>query len=426
MTLTTQAQPPEIRKKLLMADFKGGNNKDYLLEAWPLGYNDLFTVKMTWGRVGALNPQSKVKTMSRYQIEKLLQEKVEKGYNYLDLHSPSSVLSLPSADISAPALITTAQIHPKVETLVQDIFSEAGESIASFLSVSLDALSQRQIKEGRVLLNKMTPYTSYALEDPTSQKWGIARDMVLEFMRVIPTKAPARLSRIEVQQDLIQGFMRDLYKQEERLDALEAGLATVLPSVKTEGQHPYERLGCEIEWIEHPERDAPDIVEYIKSKSHHSRPMKLLDIYKVHIPPERDAFLQNERGKSRIETLSHGTHTKNVRHILHNKGKGSGLRVPQHSQVSNGSAYGRGIYLGYPAKNYSYVSSTRAPKIILICDTAIGKHYTPPTSHDYKGPPEGYDSLWAIPGTSDYIQFAEVIVFQANQVTIKYVATFQH
>src|SRR5262249_32890900 len=123
-------------------------NKWWQIEVWDLG-GGRARMRTTWGRVGAA-PQCQDKTVSMSEVQRKIQEKRSKGYQELDLHVPQAAAAAPAVTTTAPAAV----LPPKVERLLDLIFSEAGNHIASYLAVSVDALSQAQIRRGRDLLDQ--------------------------------------------------------------------------------------------------------------------------------------------------------------------------------------------------------------------------------------------------------------------------------
>src|SRR5262245_22529848 len=123
---------PLVRRKFVLADLRNNHNKFWLVEYWPEG-----RLKTTWGRVGVM-PQCKEKLdVSIHEMQKLIHEKESKGYVEIDLHRPATPVTVePSLDA-------------RVASLVDLIYSEANDKIASYLAVGMDALSQAQISEGR-------------------------------------------------------------------------------------------------------------------------------------------------------------------------------------------------------------------------------------------------------------------------------------
>src|ERR671928_1699485 len=122
-TTTTPSGEPAERRKFQLTNLDGNNNKYYLVETWPLADGQVF-FRATYGRVGSA-PQVDEKVASAAWVERKIREKTGKGYQEVTLHRPAVVAA-------APAPIV--QVAPKVQQLVDYIYAEAGEKIASYLS----------------------------------------------------------------------------------------------------------------------------------------------------------------------------------------------------------------------------------------------------------------------------------------------------
>jgi poly [ADP-ribose] polymerase len=158
----------------------------------------------------------------------------------------------------------------------------------------------------------------------------------------------------------------------------------------------------------------------------HGYKVRVRDVFEVCIPEERKAYEQNKRGTGYRELLFHGTHNRNVRHILR-----QGLICPR--TASNGRMFGNGIYLANRAsKSTNYCAAGRAgyPNMLFVVEAALGKTYFAPTSKGYNKPPAGYDSVCGKAGhTRSWgafsLQHDEFILYRPEQQTIRYLITFE-
>ena len=144
------ARTPDSRRKFQLTEFGGNHNKWWQVEVWDLGGGTVH-MRTTWGRVGA-TPQSKDRLCGEVEVQRTIQDKKAKGYQELDLHTPR--VGTPAALPAGGGPAATPDLPRKVVELLDLIFKEAGERIASYLAVAVDALSQAQIRRARDLLGQ--------------------------------------------------------------------------------------------------------------------------------------------------------------------------------------------------------------------------------------------------------------------------------
>jgi poly [ADP-ribose] polymerase len=413
-------EPPVERMMYQLTDLADNHNKFYLVELWPQTDGNV-RFRATWGRVGA-KPQVKEKLATRREVERQIDEKLRKGYRRVELHEPKA-----EAPGSADAIQTREsipEIHPKISELVEWVFVEAGEHIQSYLAVPVDALSQAQVDEGRRLLAEaQSLFLRYRLNPFRREQNHAALSVTIQaYYNSIPTRLPARIDREEV----IKRYCNEFAEQEERLNQLEAAISTI----KEQRLHPnytrYQMLGARLNVLSAEDEVRTSLLEYIKRTQAHGYEVKVREVFEVEIPAERKAYEANKRGTSHRELLFHGTHTRNVRHILR-----SGLICPK--APSNGRMLGNGIYLANRStKSTNYCSSSKkdVPKMLLIVEAALGKRYEAPTAQ-VKEPPRGYDSVWGKAGHTRIAAAApqtllndEFVVYSPAQQTIRYLVTF--
>ncbi len=374
---------PEIRRKFVLADLHNNHNKFWLVEYWPDG-----RMKTTWGRVG-VTPQGKEKlAVSPHEMQKLIREKEAKGYVEIDLHRPD-----------APMTNTTG-LDPRVAALVQLIYTEANDRIASYLAVGLDVLSQWQISEGRARLLNIQQLAA------SRQNRKRLVEAVEQYFNVIPTRLPARIEIDEV----VNNFVANLAEHEDRLNQLEAALATQHSAAPLPGLD-----GVELDVLAQESRAYQQIEDYVHRTAGGAR---VRDIFTVTIVAEREAWEKETHGKKNVRALFHGTRACNVRHILR-----SGLIIPQ--MAANGSRWGRGIYFAdMSRRSLNYCSTRSAPyKLLFIADVALGKAKKmdgdDPT---LRKAPRGYHSVW---GIKSYSGMDEFVIYAPSQQTIRAIATIE-
>jgi poly [ADP-ribose] polymerase len=401
---------PTVRRRFQLTNFQGNNNKYYLVETWSLAGNDVF-FRATYGRVGA-TPQIDERITDQQWVERKICEKVKKGYLEVELHSP---LTPTQPSVQSP------RIDPHVQQLVDYIYAEAGDNIASYLAVDVNALSQTQIAQGRTML-QMAQQQYVAWRTTQSQApFRALAETVEQFYNTIPTQLPRRIEHEQVVLD----FCTEFDKQEDRLNQLEAALATYAVQQQQPQLSHYDLLGADLALLPPSDRRHNAICKYIARTCGHGYKVNVHDIFAVTIPNERQAFEANTLGCRCIETLFHGTPSQNVRHILR-----SGLICPR--TASHGRMFGHGIYFANQctkSANYCSVSRRNRPYMLLLADVAIGRPFI---AHDslpnLTAPPPGYDSVLGKAGKTmawgGSLRFDEHIVYNAAQQTLRFLVTF--
>jgi poly [ADP-ribose] polymerase len=407
------------------------NNKDYLYKVWDRGGNNVHVVGI-FGRVGETHVTWNYGPITRKKFESMIRERIRpeseggKGYKPVDLHKPTvQTVATPSAP--------SVTIDSAVATLTNLIFSESGSHIKTYLATTVEQLSQSQILQGRAYLTQaqnllntlITQSSSSRIRDVIYYAWSATNstlnelvDVVETFYNTIPTRLPRKIERREVTTD----FCSSLSEQEDRLDQLEAAIAT--NKVVTRGGSQVQAIGADIKRVTDP-AIYDQIKKLVTSTAVHGYSIRILDIYEVEIPAERSAYTANKIGVSNKQMLFHGTRNANVLHILR-----SGLIIP--SMASNGRMLGNGIYFANKAsKSTNYCSNTSysAPYMLLIAEAALGNMYIAPQATGYNSPPSGYDSVFGKAGhtrTYGYGTLAndEFVVYKPQQQTIRYLVTF--
>jgi hypothetical protein len=308
-----------------------------------------------------------------------------------------------------------------VQQLVDWIYAEAGEKIASFLACGLDALSEDQIERGRKLLT--LAQTQYGTWQQSQSQAGMTllAGTVQSFYNAVPTQLPGRIDR----QQVVLDFCKAFDEQEDRLNQLEAAIATMSIQQQNPQVSSYDALGAELAPLPQNHPMYGMIVDYIARTTVHGYKVQPRDIFSVSIPGERRAFEANTRGADARELLFHGTAGQNVRHIMR-----SGLICPR--TPSNGRMMGHGIYFANKctkSANYCSTRGRRVPNFLFLAEVAIGKTYIakePMTS--LREAPKGHDSVLGKAGVTKawggHLQYDEFIVYTAAQQSIRYLVTF--
>jgi poly [ADP-ribose] polymerase len=352
------------------------------------------------------------KIASAAWVERKIREKVNKGYQEVMLHRPA---------VAAAAPVSATQLAPKVQQLVDYIYTEAGEKIASYLAVGVDSLSQDQIERGRKLLQlAQTQFTAWQ-QSPAPAALHLLRGTVQSYYNTIPTQLPSRIDR----EQIVQEFCKAFDEQEDRLNQLEAAIATLTVQKHDPRASRYDALAAQIILLSQNDRSYGEIIDLVERTSVYGYKVRLRDIFMLTLPAERRAFEHNDRGRSQVARLFHGTAGHNVRHILR-----SGLICPR--SPSNGRMFGHGIYFANKATkstNYCSVRGRGVPHFLFLADVAIGKSYVAREAmSDLREAPKGHDSVLGKAGHTNAwagrLQYDEFIVYHAPQQTIRYLVTF--
>jgi poly [ADP-ribose] polymerase len=323
---------------------------------------------------------------------------VREGYKELELHCPVATVADPSGEA----------IDPKIVQLTDLIMREAGNMINSYLSVTVDALSANQVNRGRTILKKVVdlrPTTKRKARNIDS--WDATKrqellDLVKEFYNTIPTKLPSKIDPDQI----VREFVADLHEQEDRLDQLEAGLATHTATLT--GQNP---LGdVKIKVTPETSKVYDQIIDYVLRTA--GGRLNVRDVFSIEIPKEREAFEAETVGKSNVLSLFHGTRNHNVRHILR-----SGLIIP--ITPANGRRMGDGVYFSdRTQRSLAYCGGRYNQRLLFVADVALGRIWSTTGTYAGKHAPTGYDSTQGTGAWSGHGD--EFVVYRRSQQSIKY------
>ena len=401
---------PAERRKFQLTNLDGNNNKYYLVELWPLPDQQVF-FRATYGRVGSGAQVDERVTTERW-VEQKIREKTRKGYREVALHRPA----MPATAPLAPSVH-----HPKVQHVIDYIYAEAGEGIASYLAVGVDALSPEQITQGRKLL-ALAQIQHVSWQRDTSQaNFALLSGTVQNFYNAVPTQLPGRIDREKV----VLKFCDQFDEQENRLNQLEAAIATHTVQQQNPSVSRYDALGADIELLAEIDHRYGTICDYIERTAVHGYNVRVRDIFTLSIPEERRRFSADDVGRSKVELLFHGTAGQNVRHILR-----TGLVCPK--TASHGRMFGHGVYFANKCTksvNYCSVRRRNGPQFLFLADVAIGKAFVAKDAmSDLRAAPRGHDSVWGKAGHTKAwggaLNFDEFIVYRAEQQTLRYLVLF--
>lgn len=402
---------PTERRKFQLTNLDGNNNKFYLVETWNLPNNQVF-FRATFGRVGS-NPQIDEKVTNERWVERKIAEKQKKGYVEVALHRPA---------VQVPSTATNViQRDRKVMEIIDYIFHEAGEGIASYLAVGVDALSEEQIEHGRKLLALAQVQFATWENAQTAAHGVLLAGTVQHFYNAIPTKLPSRIDRDHVVLD----FCKNFDEHENRLNQLEAAIATLSVQTHNPDLSHYDTLGADLALLPSGDQAYADICDYIARTAVHGYKIKVREIFTLYNHDERRRFKNNTIGTSNVMQLFHGTAGQNVRHIVR-----SGLICPR--TPSNGRMFGHGIYFANKctkSANYCSVRKRGRPHFLFLADVAVGNQYIAKDAmSDLRTAPKGHDSVWGKAGETlawgGSLAYDEFIVYNNAQQTLRYVVLF--
>lgn len=395
---------PTVRWKGQYTGLDENSNKWWMVEFW----ENEGVMQTSHGRVGATRV-CKPKRATRREVQALIDSKQyrrHQPYKEIDLHVPEVIIEEAGGE----------PIPKEISRIVNDIFTEAGDDIGSYLSVGVDSLSQNQISNGRLILSQVQyEYNEYL---NAHVPIGNVIHLAEKYFNTIPTQLPHKITPEDVTHDLA----RNLADHEERLDQLEAALDT--QAVIKKGASKYSSIGAEIKPVPTYSTEYENLVKYVQDSAGSHYNSRVKDVYEVEIPNEREAFINEQRGSNNIRNLFHGTKFGNLRHIMR-----TGLIIP--SYAAHGSMFGRGIYFADASTKAGQYSSNRRAgyNILLVAQVKLGNQYIAKGTGDWTRPPDGYDSVWGKRGGvrgawSGSLAYNEFVVYYTSQQTIRYLVTF--
>lgn len=395
-TSLVPSRAPDVNRLFQCTFLGGNNNKWWRIELWA----SEGICRRTFGRVGdtCSKPQIDLGADLRFVNSKVREKttatKPDKRYTEV-------VQATKPVDG-----IAGVKIDPDVEPIIKEIAREAGDNIAGYLNVSVDALSLTQIEIGRSTLKEIVERKAK----------NASIDELIALAQKYYTAIPTKLDRKIKPESAAVALASAPDVQEERLDQLVAAIESA-QSEKSGGSI-FDILGAELTLVTGPEYEQ--IAQMIVSTARHAGYIRIRvpKVYSVRIRGEREAYEANTFGKGLVKTLFHGTAAKNVRHILR-----GGLIVPTYH--SNGRAFGNGIYFAdVSSKSINYSVRSVYPRWLFVADVAIGNYLVAEDTYSWNGPPAPYESVWAQEGRRGgmSLSYSEYIVYNRPQQTIKYLA----
>lgn len=380
---------PDVFRKFHKFDPEENSNKFWIVKYW----SRINVLEKTWGREGKTSTTRQWPSVTQAEVEDQIKSKLKEGYHEIELHKVTVT------PVATPAPVSSGD--KRVDELVAVVFKEAGEAIAKYLAVGVDALSVDQLNKGRAKLTEIGKLL------PMTTDINRLKAMVKDYFNIIPPKLPMKYEWDEV----VTKFMRELRNEENKLQQLETALSTYQAQQSGVTSQVLQLGNVEIKVIEPTDKLYGEYTTYVYNTSKR----KVDALFSVNILDERTAFNAETRGKQRVVQLFHGTRTQNVRHILR-----TGLIIPQ--SVTNGWRLGPGVYFSDRAlRSLQYTGSRYDTRhFMFIADVALGKSWQTSGTYNGSSAPQGYDSTW---GTGSWSGNGdEFVVYAQSQQTIKALA----
>lgn len=427
--------PNVVREeKLIMVDITTNTNK-----FWHGRLYDDSSVVTEWGRYAESGGQLKIAGTKSFPskgssfLDSKLKEKLDKGYSMQRVVAavagaePTKVV--PATSLEQLALKQIKYSNPEVPKFIQFLCQTNVHNITSstalkynvstgLFSTPLGLIAQDGIDEARGYLSTINSVLK-------SNNSNVSRfeQAVNNYLRIVPQD----FGRRRVAPNDIFPDIQTVQKQNDILDGLEASLTKAV--VKEEGKEDEkteeEKLfDTQLELLT-DETELERIRALFRATAkdmHYSvKGMKVKRVFVVGINPMTEAYDKYGAKLSNQLELWHGTGTANLLSILK-----SGFKVtPPSTAAIAGKAFGNGIYFArHSTKSLQYARGTwhgthNNTCYMFLNDIALGNYYVPRSSTS-SNPPSGYDSYWAKPGETGYIQNDEIIVFRADQVKPRY------
>src|SRR5271155_5038626 len=452
MATGTASAPNIIESKMYIAvDPVANNNKFWKYERYSTPITEggeTGDLKITWGRVGAENPESQLKSYDEKWLASKIKSKlrgkhdgppyteaqVMDGFAGATTGTPGKALAteqvkkLAVQEIAGDCKITAALVKKLAEANRHELLAVSGGQMdidleTGMVRTPLGVVTSDAVTKARKLLDEMA---SFVKKNKTDDKTFV--NLLSEYLRLVPQKVPHKQGwhtsfiNIIAQNQLLDQLEASVELAEQRTkDAAAASkdgkAAVVLPQV----------FNVKMTLVE----DSSVIAKIKKmydstiSSRHEAGRLKPVRVYEIEIPHMAVAFKSDGSKVGNIRLLWHGTRMFNVLSILK---RGFVLPNQLSTVQTTGAMYGPGLYFSANSTkslnySYGYWDGGRRDSncYMFLVDVAMGKEYIPSYSGNGKKP--GYDSCWAKPGTSGVIN-DEQIVYRTSQANIRYLIEF--
>jgi poly [ADP-ribose] polymerase len=450
---TAATAPSIIESKMYIAvDPIANNNKFWKYERYSTPITEggeTGDLKITWGRVGAENPESQLKTYDEKWLKSKIKSKlrgkhdgppyteaqVMDGFAGATTGTPGKALAthqvtkLAVQEIAGDCKITAALIKKLAEANRHELLAVSGGQMdidleTGMVRTPLGVVTSDAVAKARVLLDDMVTYVK---KNKTDDPKFI--DALQRYLRLVPQKVPGKKGwhttfiDIAAQTQLLDQLETSVDLAEQRIkDAATAKAAGTGDAKPAPQVFNVKMTICEDD----------KIIERIKrmfstggSRNHESARLKPVRIYEIEIPHMATAFKADGTKVGNVKLLWHGTRMFNVLSILK---RGFVLPNQLSTAQTTGAMYGPGLYFSANSTkslnySYGYWDGGRRDSncYMFLVDVAMGKEYIPSYSGNGKKP--GYDSCWAKPGQSG-VYNDEQIVYRTSQANIRYLIEF--
>lgn len=438
---------------LQMTDFAGGNNKFYQMEL----HKDVagkIRIYSAYGRTGKTPakeeriPNSESEGSSEF--DKIQRSKEKKGYRKVDMVSTShgsevgnqKILSQDfkkdkiTTDTGAKAKVA-AKISSAVASLVERLYSEAGQACASQLNGSLQTtasnplgtLSLTQLNEGKAILaevNTLLAKTPSLIDSIDEAVLELSNKFYSAIPQEIPLRPKGDAARREWMRKYALNNAKILDEKGDLIDLLGdvkgmmAGFATDDITAK------YGEMNCVLEEVTVDTfKKIKDFLESTQSR-HHGWKLHAKRIWSVRSKGQK-GYRDYVEKIGNVTPLFHGSRASNILGICK---KGLLLRPP--GAYVTGSMFGNGLYFADQSTKSSQYATARFGGsagggntfFMFVADVGLGriKEYEDSQSHLVKAP-HGYDSVKGVKGRS--LVHNEYITYDIRQNELQYLIEFE-
>ena len=380
----------------------------------------------SYGRVGG-STQTKVYSGGQAKFNSILKAKLKKGYTESKVIEASDDVIVPTGgqDIMTLAMsqvktddVSKVLLKHLIDKNIHNIVSNTKvkyDAATGYFKTALGAISAAGVDEALTLLDsiKATKYKD------TDRFRGL-NDL---YFRIVPTQISNLRSfhslicndqKVQEQRDICEALKSSI-------DIIESTKKAAISKTTSKKKAP-KLFEASLLHLKN-KKEYARIVDYFESSKnsrHGHNNYKITNIFDLSLGKEATEFRSDLPNQME---LFHGTKIANLLSILK-----SGLLMPKYSPGSvSGYMFGQGLYFASQSTkslNYCdgmyYARGASANKIYMfVADIAMG-NYEVPSGCRSQNPPAGYDSYWAQPGKSG-IQNDEMIVFENNQIKLKYI-----
>ncbi len=392
------------------------------------------------------------------EYEKIVQSKRKKGYKDIDVaqraYGSDDAKKITKAIIlnNTPVIASPASnLHSETERLISVLFGSTNKFVAETLKCPLGQLSNKQIDDGRAILNeaKVTKDTNRIIQ------------LTNDFYSLIPhnlgSGARGQMSHL-------------LLDTKDKINAKEYDLDTLLDaksinvSLNSSVFDQYKSLDASLDYVDKSTSVFSwinELVQKTRASNHrHLGNVKVLHAWRLNrnneksvfdktasriakecgkqvVPPQMGSLVKERPddydkdlfSKANVIPLFHGTRTQNITGIIKN-----GFLIRPSGVVITGAMYGNSLYKSSASTksiNYTNISSSYWAKgndskaYLFISDCALGNQLIAKGPYQYtKHNIKPHHSVWAKGGQSGVIN-DEFMLYDTDQHNIRYILEFE-